>query len=150
VYRYPTDAYRRIAEGKLMAQSTILIDVDRLLDDQKATKVVEKVADYPDAYLILRDAIHNGHSVMLHVRHPTVATWLKRCADNYGDQYIALRIFTPRAALQEQWCVGIPSEVSDQDILQSDLLALKIAPRTGQDFWDIVLEHFYGSSFTFQ
>ncbi len=133
-----------------MAQSTILIDVDRLLDDQKATTVVEKVADYPDAYLALREAIHNGSCVRLHVRHPTVATWLKRCADSYGDQHIVLRVYTPRAALQEQWGMKIPSEVSDQDILHSGLLALQIAARTGQDFWDIVLDHFYGSSFAYQ
>ena len=133
-----------------MAQSTILIDVDRLLDDQKAIKVVEKVADYPDAYLALREAIHSGYSVTLHVRHPTVATWLKRCADNYGDQYIALRVYTPRAALQKQWGMEVPLGVSDQDILQSGLLALNITDRTGQDFWDIVLEQFYGNSFTYQ
>ena len=133
-----------------MAQSTILIDVDRLLDDQKATKVVEKVADYPDAYLALREAIHNGSCVTLHVRHPTVAIWLQRCAGNYGDQYIALRVYTPRAALQERWNMKIPSEVSDQDILQSGLLTLQIAVRAGQDFWDILLEHFYGSNFAYQ
>ena len=133
-----------------MPQSTILVDVDRLLDDQKATKVVEKVADYPDAYLTLREAIRNGKSVTLHVRQPTVAVWFQRCAYNYGDQYIALYVYTPRAALQERWNMKIPSEVSDQDILQSGLLTLQIAVRAGQDFWDILLEHFYGSNFAYQ
>jgi hypothetical protein len=79
-----------------MPQSTILIDIDRLLNDQKATKVVEKVTDYPDAYLALREAIHNDSCVTLYVRHPTVAIWLKQCADSYGDQLIALRFYTPR------------------------------------------------------
>src|SRR5581483_4122712 len=35
-------------------------------------------------------------------------------------------------------------------ILQSGLLTLQIAVRAGQDFWDILLEHFYGSNFTYQ
>jgi len=133
-----------------MPQATILVDVNHLLDDQKATKVVERVADYPDAYLILREALRKGSSVTLHVRHPTVATWFQRCAESYGDQYISLHDYTPRAALQEQWNIEIPSEVSDQDILESELLTLQIAVRAGENFWDILLEHFYGSNFAYQ
>src|ERR1700730_11858587 len=133
-----------------MPPSIILIDVNHLLDDQKATVVVEKVFDYPYAYLALKEAIHSGSAVSIHIRNHTVATWLTRCARSYGDTYITLRTYTPRDALKERWQIAIPPDVSDQDILQSGLLDVPIVPKQGQDFWDILLENFYDEGFTFK
>ncbi len=133
-----------------MPDSTIIIDVNHLLDDQKATVVVEKVTDYPYAYLALKEAIHKGSTVSVHVRNPTVATWLAQCATSYGDAYITLRTYRPRDALKERWQIAIPPGVSDQDILQSGLLDVQIVAKEGQDFWDILLENFYDGGFTFK
>lgn len=133
-----------------MPASIIIIDVNHLLDDQKATVVVEKVSDYPYAYLTLKEAIHKGSAVSVHVRNPTVATWLERCAASYGDRYITLRSYKPCDALKERWQIAIPPDVSDQDILQSGLLDVQIVPKEGQDFWDILLENFYNEGFTFK
>ena len=130
-----------------MPASTIIIDVNHLLDDQKATIVAEKVSDYPYAYLALKEAIHNGSTASVHVRNPTVATWLARCAASYGDRYITLRSYKPRDALNERWQIAIPPNISDQDILQSGLLDVQIVPKEGQDFWDIMLENFYHEAF---
>lgn len=133
-----------------MPASTIIIDVNHLLDDQKAALVVEKASDYPDAYLALKEAIHRGNTISVHVRNRPVATWLAQCAASYGDTYITLRTYTPHDALKERWQVAIPPDVSDQDILQSGLLDVQVVPKEGQDFWDILLEHFYDDGFTYK
>lgn len=110
-----------------MPASTIIIDVNHLLDDQKATVVVEKVPDYSYAYLALKEAIHGGSAVLIHVRNRTVATWLGQCAASYGDTYITLRTYTARDALKDRWQIAIPLDVSDQDILQSGLLDVQVS-----------------------
>jgi len=133
-----------------MSVSTIIIDVNHLLDDQKATVVAEKVFDYPYAYLALKEAIHSSSAVSIHVRNYTVATWLTQCARSYGDTHIMLRTYTPRDALKERWQIAIPPDVSDRDILQSGLLDVQVVPKEGQDFWDILLENFYDDGFTFK
>ncbi len=133
-----------------MPASTIIIDVNHLLNDQKAAVVVEKVSDYPYAYLALKEAIHGGSAVSIHVRNRPAASWLAQCAASYGDTYITLRTYTPRDALKERWQVAIPPDVSDQDILQSGLLDVQIVPKEGPDFWDILLEHFYDDGFTYK
>ncbi len=133
-----------------MPASTIIIDVDHLLDDQKATAVVEKVSDYPYAYLALKEAIHGSSAISVHVRNRTVATWLARCAASYGDTHITLRTYTPRDALKDRWQIAIPLDVSDQNILQSGLLDVQVVPKEGQDFWDILLETFYDVGFAYK
>jgi len=133
-----------------MPAATIIVDVNHLLNDQKATVVVEKVSDYPYAYFALKEAIHRGSTVSVHVRNPTVATWLAQCATSYGDTYITLRAYRLRDALKERWQIAIPPDVSDRDILQSGLLDVQVVPKEGQDFWDILLENFYDDGFTFK
>lgn len=128
---------------------TIIIDANSLLPTQKATYTVEKVGDYAYAYLTLREAIHQKSSITIHVRNRTVATWFTNISTRYGDTHIALRTYTPRDALAEQWQIALPPHVTNQDILQSRLLDAQVTPRTGQDFWDALLEHFYGSTFTY-
>src|SRR6266699_7232568 len=83
MYRDHAGIGRRIAKGTVMPAATIIVDVNHLLNDQKATMVVEKVSDYPYAYLALKEAIHRGSTVSVHVRNPTVATWFARCAASY-------------------------------------------------------------------
>ncbi len=133
-----------------MPASTIFIDVNHLMDDQKATVVVEKVSDYPNAYLALKEAIHDGSAVFVHVRNRTVATWLAQCTANYGDTYITLRTYAARDALKDRWQIAIPPDVSDQDILQSGLLDVQVVLKEGQDFWDILLENFYDDVFSYK
>jgi hypothetical protein len=133
-----------------MPTSTIFIDVNRLLDDQNATMVVEKVSDYPYAYLALKEAIHGGSAVFVHVRNHTVATWLSQCAASYGDTYITLRTYAARDALKDRWQIAIPPDVFDQDILQSGLLDVQVILKEGQEFWDILLENFYADVFTYK
>src|SRR5258708_36777660 len=133
-----------------MPNVTIIIDIDHLLDDQKATKVAENVSDYPFVYLVLREAIHSGNIMSIHVRNRAVATCLVRCAASYGDTHITFRNYTPRDALKDRWQIAIPPDVSDQDILQSGLLDVQVVPKEGQDFWDILLENFYDDVFTYR
>ena len=132
-----------------MPNVTIIIDIDHLLDDQKATLVAEKVSDYPFAYLALREAIHSASTMSVQVRNRTLATWLARCAASYGETHITLLTYTPRDALKDRWQIDIPPDVSDQNILQSGLLDIQIVPKEGQDFWDILLEYFYNDGFTY-
>src|SRR6266699_6662911 len=108
MYRDHAGIGRRIAKGTVMPAATIIVDVNHLLNDQKATVVVEKVSDYPYAYLALKEAIHQFGTVSVHIRNPTAANWLAQCAASYGDTYITLHTYRPRDALKERWQIAIP------------------------------------------
>ncbi|MDP9315047.1 MAG: PglZ domain-containing protein [Chloroflexota bacterium] len=64
-------------------------------------------------------------------------------ADTYSDDYIVVRHYTAREALQELWMVAIPSTVPDRQIIASNLLDRRVTPREHQSFDDVLLEHFY-------
>jgi len=133
-----------------MPRATIIIDKNHLLDDQKATVVVEKVTDYPLAYQILIDSIHAKKACSLHIRNQSIVAWFTRCAQAYGENYVIVRKYTPRDALYEKWKIVIPETVTDQEILQSGLLNAQITLREGQDFWDAILAYFYDDSFAYK
>ncbi len=127
---------------------TIIIDENCLLDDQKAALVVETIADYTRAYLLMKEAMRQKDIVSLHIRNRTVATWLATGAQGYKS-FITLYTYTLRDELARRWQLSIPFAVSDRDILQSGLLDAHVTPREGQDFWNTLLEYFYGEEFAY-
>ncbi len=133
-----------------MPTTDIVIDAYHLLDAQKATIIVKGIQDYPRACLALKDAIHSNNSISIHVWDHTVTTWLSQFTQAYGETHVLIRSYTLHDALADRWRVTVPSSISDNDILQSKLFDIPIVARESQDFWEVLLEHFYGIGLTYR
>lgn len=129
---------------------TITIDNDRLLDTPKGAILVEKVADYPQACFAMRKALQSRKRLTIAIRHKVVAIWLAAFAQGYGEDKVAIKKYTARDALAAKWGIPIPNSVSDSDILQSRLLEESVSAREGQNFTDLILEHFYSDILAFR
>ncbi|MBI4529963.1 MAG: PglZ domain-containing protein [Candidatus Latescibacteria bacterium] len=117
------------------------------MDD--TTCVAAKVADYVDTYQRLTTAIHSRQPLTLIVRDRSVAQWLARTQEKYGENKVAIIEFTARLALERYWNIAIPPYVSDREIRETGLLEERLTTRTGQSFSDVVLENFYSPCLTY-
>ncbi len=129
---------------------TIMLDKDRLLDVPKGVVLIERVADYPQACLAVRTALHSRKRITLTVRHKAVATWLTSYAQVYGDENVSIARYTAREALAAKWQVSLPADISDADIIQARLLDEPAVAREGQSFSELLMAHFYSPLFSFR
>ena len=112
--------------------------------------VVHGVSDYVDTYLQIVNSIHNKVTLNVLVRDSTCFKWLSRLKDQYGTHYIEIQENSPREAIKRQWHLEhLPDDVTDRAILEANLLELRIAPKEGEIFENIILENFYSSLLTY-
>jgi hypothetical protein len=133
----------------MSARVSITIDGDRLLDPPRGAMVVNGVADYANACMAIRTAVQDEKRLALAVRHGLVGSWLADYGQAFGDS-VEVKRYTPRTALSQKWQVAVPASISDAEIMQSRLLDAPAVAKEGQDFAELILEHFYGPGFTFR
>ena len=116
------------------------------LGDTKDKLVIDGVFNYVDVYAQIVSALHNNASLDVLVRDSTCFTWLSRLKEQYGSEYIKIYINTPRNILKQKWNLQtLPGDITDRQILDADLLKIKITPKKGENFQNIILENFYSS-----
>lgn len=133
-----------------MPPVTVIADTQALLPPPAGALRVDLIVGYPTACAAMRRALHGGEPITVYVSHATVSAWLARVAAAYGESRVAWRAFTPRDILSDRWGLDLPAAVTDRAILDSRLLDQTITPRPGQDFWDVLLEHFFDDALTFK
>ncbi|MEA2066247.1 MAG: PglZ domain-containing protein [Thermotogota bacterium] len=112
--------------------------------------VVHGISDYVDTYLQIVDSIYNKVGLNVLVRDSTCFKWLSRLKDQYGANYIEILENSPREAIKHQWHLEhLPDDITDRAILEASLLDLRIAPKEGEKFENIILENFYSSLLTY-
>lgn len=125
----------------------LVLDPNRLSQAPAEAFVVEKIGDYAPACAHIKTRLHvssKGEPVSeIYVRHRAVGRWLEAWAVQWES--IEVRHQTPRAELARRLQTEIPPDVSDADIVGSELLAIEWQMPSGQSFDDCLLEHFYGS-----
>ncbi|MBN1933574.1 MAG: PglZ domain-containing protein [Anaerolineae bacterium] len=124
-------------------------DVAGLLNVADYDMVVTDVSDYVPTVQSVKQAAWQPDALHILVRHPVCAVWLQRLAASYNDNQVHYTTISARELLAQRWQTTVPDNVSDQDILASGFLAAEIAPRSGQTYQDIILEHYWGECFTF-
>lgn len=106
---------------------------------------LKSVDDYVTYYAQIREAVFAKKDLQVIVIEPTAARWLKVMASQYGPGQITYVELTLRKFIEDRTGLPIPAEVRDAEILESGLAELNI-PATGQaDFYDYLLEIFFGS-----
>lgn len=112
--------------------------------------VVHGVSSYVDTCLQIVNSIHNKVTLNVLVRDSTCFKWLSRLKDQYGANYIEILENSPREAIKRQWHLEhLSDDVADRAILETNLLDLRIAPKEGEKFENIILENFYSSLLTY-
>ncbi|MBA7472387.1 hypothetical protein ES707_07711 [subsurface metagenome] len=112
--------------------------------------VVQHISNYVDAYIRIVNAIHNNITLNVLVRNSTCFKWLSRLKDQYGVEYVKIQENTPRNVLKQKWNLQVlPKEITNRKILEAKLLDLKIAPKKGESFQNIILENFYSNFLTY-
>lgn len=128
----------------MISSVSITMDANRLREPSSGTLVVERIADYATACVALRSAIANKKPLAVNVRNRVIAHWIGAYAATFGASSVTITDYTPRTALSEKWHTPIPASISDADIMLSRLLDISLSSRSGQEFNDLVLSHFYG------
>lgn len=106
-------------------------------------------ADYVAGYDHISRAIHAGINLRVLVMDKTVGRWLKVMVSKYGSQHITIEEMTPRGVFQDQTgLLVLPEDATDERILSSGLLDLKIPATPGISFEDYILEVFFGNFLT--
>lgn len=132
-----------------MAIVTIINDQFKLGKTQDAL-VVRTVSNYVDACIQIVNAVYNNITLDVLVRDATCFRWLSCLKDQYGAECIEIRENIPREVLKRQWHLEyLPDEITDREILEAKLLELKIVPKEGESFQNIILENFYSSFLTY-
>ena len=127
----------------------IVRDTAHLLHAVDYDVLVADIADYVVAVQRIKQAFRQSETLRILVRHPVCAAWLQRLAASYSDDQVNYTTISARELLARHWQAAIPENISDEDILASGFLTAEIAPRSGQTYEDIILEHYWGEFFAF-
>lgn len=126
--------------------------VDPLIEkslDGSVDLVIDSLDQYPAAYARVAEAVHSDEDLAVRVNNLTVGRWLKLMASKYGEERICIEEVTARLLFQRQTGVAeIPAAFSDQQLLSSRLLEIKIPARPDTSFEDHLLQVFFGTTLT--
>ena len=124
-----------------MAIVSIINDNFKLAKAQDAL-VVRDVSDYVDAYVQIVNVIYDNVPIKVIIRNSTCFKWFSHLKEQYGAECIEIQENTPRKVLKRQWNLQyVPDEITDRKILEAKLLELKIVPKRGESFQNIILEN---------
>ncbi len=106
------------------------------------------ISDYCGVYEILLKSIAENKDISLVIHHPAVVQWFKNTVLRYPQGTFIFETVDVRSVLSQQWGINIPAALTNDDILQADLLSLNIQSQPGFTFEDTILAHFYTPTLT--
>lgn len=109
--------------------------IDLSLDQQS-----QYLAGYDQIVL----ALHQQKSLVVLVKEKSVFRWFQILGEKYGNADVVLEERNLRIQLEEQIGISVPAEISDQQIIDSGLLELRIPAEKNMSFEDYVLQIFIG------
>lgn len=119
-----------------------IIDDNFKLTKAQDALVVRDVSDYVDAYVQIVNAIYDNAPTKVIIRNSTCFKWFSHLKGQYGAECIEIQESTPRKVLKRRWNLQyLPDEITDRKILEAKLLELKVVPKRGESFQNIILEN---------
>lgn len=109
---------------------------------------MDSMAEYPLRVKDIQQAYENHQEYALIITQPVVIQWLKNMAARYPQGVFHFETIDARSALAQRWGIDIPTNVTNEDILQAGLLSADVRPQPGFSFEDTLLAHFYAPIFT--
>ena len=126
----------------------IILDNDNLLNQTEGNQVVIDYSDYTLVYLKLLTGSIKRNNFNLLVRNKTIYHWLYNMSQRFPEGSFIFETVDARGVLKQLWGTDIPASVTNEDILQVDLLKSDLRPHPGYNFEDTLLAHFYTPIFT--
>ncbi|NPV78442.1 MAG: PglZ domain-containing protein [Anaerolineae bacterium] len=104
---------------------------------------MDSMAEYPLRVKDIQQAYENHQEYALIITQPVVIQWLKNMAARYPQGVFHFETIDARTALAQRWGMDIPTNLTNEDILQSGLLSSDVRPQPGFGFEDTLLSHYY-------
>lgn len=120
----------------------IIIDKTGKYSEIESINIFE-LFDYPACVVRILNAIESGDNLLVINKKDITYHWFKNMAARYPNGTFHFETLDERNALENNWGIVLPEELTNEEITYSGLLDLDIQPQPGQSFSDILLSHFY-------
>ena len=131
-----------------MSKVTVYSDLHRIFTEESDI-VVKRIEDYVDAYKNILEAIYHQQALTVVVQNQVCLNYLRKMQERYNE-YIVIKVNSPRERFQELVGISVPDYITDKDMVQ-DRLNHKINEilfNKSMSFEDNILNHYIGSYFT--
>jgi hypothetical protein len=124
-------------------KTSIHYDPQGIEDTQDTSAiVVYSTSDYARAYKLATESLKTKKAAKIIVKNPTVYAWLSRLKEKYSETTLEVQEIKPSTLLAEKWGFNIPPDVTDQEIVELNLLNLAVEKGSYPSFTDFVLSKF--------
>lgn len=125
----------------------IIFDTQKLMSPT-SQNIIRNIGEYPVAYVAILLAHQSKSDLHYTVYISSVLQWLKNLSLRYPQGTFIFETLDARQALAQKWGVVLPAELRNEEIIESNLLALDLQPQPGQTFEDLLLAHFFAPLFS--
>lgn len=125
----------------------ILYDPQCLEDSQGQPLpiIVTSISEYVKAYKLISDSLAANQPAKILVRDKTVFAWLSKLGEKHPQELIEIKEVTPKQLLEQKWGFIVPDEVSNEEIIELDLLTYPKEENI-KSFSEFVLQKFVSSA----
>jgi len=106
------------------------------------TTMIHDISDYVKGYKLIIDCLKSKKAIKIVVKNPTVFAWLQKLTAKYGEATLEFKEVMPSTLLAEKWGFSIPNDVTEEEIIELNLLNLQVQRETGLTFTDFILSKF--------
>jgi hypothetical protein len=110
-----------------------------------STTIISDTSDYVRTYKAITDCLKSQGSMKVVIRNPTVFAWFRKLSDKYGEESVEIKEVTPCTILAEKWGFSISADVTDEEIIELNLLNFAVEKIPNLTFTDFILSKFVSS-----
>lgn len=125
-----------------------IISDSNLLMPSFEEKWISSKNEYPKIYMEILDALQSNNNFSVIIQTNVITQWFLKMASRYPQGTFVFETIDARGALSQSWGLEIPESVTNEDIIQTNLLKADIHPQPGFSFEDTLLAHYYASILT--
>jgi predicted protein tyrosine phosphatase len=103
-----------------MINVTIYSDLQKTHSDQYDV-LVKRIEDYVQAYATIINAVYTNRQLIVVVQNKHCLSYLKKMQERYKDN-VQIKVHSPKIKLAELICLDIPDYITDEDIIQDQLV----------------------------
>jgi len=107
-----------------------------------STMVVNSTSDYVKAYKSTTECLKAKKAAKIVVKDPTVFAWLSKLKEKYSGTVIEVKEIRPSTLLAEKWGFKVPPDVTDQEVVELNLLNFSVEKGYYLSFTDFILSKF--------
>lgn len=96
----------------------------------------------------LLSALKTNQEIQIYIQSKIELVWLQNMASRYPQGTFFFETIDARGVLAQQWNVHVPSNVTNEEIVQTGLLSSDLRPQPGFTFEDTLLAHYYAPNLT--